>query len=143
MPDDRLYLVAGSLGYLLNEALPSLATPLEIDLDPERECVHATVAIGNDTGGLLSSGFSLYFMVEHKAIKSTLQQYGEDMGAPDKHLTITEFMSDSTWAHFACDYITSEVKHFLAMNAYKYSNKPTGDDLVKSQAESEQGFSLA
>lgn len=137
MPDDRLYLVAGSLGYLLNEALPSLATPLEIDLDPERECVHATVAIGNGTG------FSLYFRVEHKAIESTLQQYGEDISAPTKTLTITEFMSDSTWAHFACDYITSEVKHFLAMNSFSTRNKPTLNDLVKSQAESEQGFSLA
>ena len=137
MPNDRLYLVAGSLGYLLNEALPSLATPLEIDLDPERECVHATVSIGNGTG------FSLYFMIENKAIKSTLQQYGEDMGAPDKVLTITEFMSDSTWAHFACDYITSEINHFLAMNSFSTRNKPTINDLVKSQAESEQGFSLA
>lgn len=137
MPNDRLYLVAGSLGYLLNEALPSLATPLEIDLDPERECVHATVSIGNGTG------FSLYFMVENKAIKSTLQQYGEDIGAPDKVLTITEFMSDSTWAHFACDYITSEANHFIAMNTFSTRNKPTINDLVKSQAESEQGFSLA
>jgi hypothetical protein len=137
MPNDRLYLVAGSLGYLLNEALPSLATPLEIDLDPERECVHATVSMGNGTG------FSLYFRVENKSIVSTLQQYGEDIGAPDKTLTITEFMSDNTWAHFACDYITSEVNHFLAMNSFSTRNKPTGDDLVKSQAESEQGFSLA
>lgn len=138
MPNDRLYLVAGSLGYLLNEALPSLATPLEIDLDPERECVHATVSIGN------GAGFSLYFQVENKAITSTLYQYGEDTGAPTKLLTITEFMSDSTWAHFACDYITSEAIHFIAMNAFSVRNKPTLNDLVKSQAESEQtGYSLA
>jgi len=137
MSHDRLYLVAGSLGHRLNEALPELATPLEIDLDLDRELVHATVAIGN------GAGFSLYFQVENKAITSTLQQYGEDTGAPTKLLTITEFMSDSTWAQFACDYITSEATHFIAMNAFSVRNKPTLNDLVKSQAESEQGFSLA
>jgi hypothetical protein len=138
MTTDRLYLVAGSLGERLNKALPELATPLEIDLDSERECVHATVVIGN------GAGFSLYFQVENKAITSTLQQYGEGTGAPTKLLTITEFMSDSTWAQFACDYITSEATHFIAMNAFSVRNKPTLNDLVKSQAESEQtGYSLA
>lgn len=135
MTTDRLYLVAGSLGHRLNEALPALATPLEIDLDIERECVHANVAIGN------GAGFSLYFQVEEKAITSALYQYGEDTGAPTKLFTLTQFISDTTWAQFACDYITSEATHFIAMNATR--NKPTLNDLVKSQAESEQGFSLA
>ena len=141
MTTDRLYLVAGSLGERLNKALPALATPLEIDLDSERNCVHATVAIGNEAGPL--SGFSLYFRVEDELIASTLQQYGEHIGAPDKTFTITEFILDSTWARLVCDYITSEVNHFIAMNSFSTRNKPTGDDLVKSQAESEQGFSLA
>jgi len=137
MTTDRLYLVAGSLGQRLNKALPELATPLEIDLDPERDCVHATVAIGN---GL---GFSLYFQVEDESIKSTLQQYGEDIGAPDKVLATSAFILDTAWARFVPDYITSEVNHFLAMNSFSTRNKPTLNDLVKSQAESEQGFSLA
>jgi hypothetical protein len=137
MTTDRLYLVAGSLGERLNKALPALATPLEIDLDPERECVHATVAIGNGTG------FSLYFRVEDELIESTLQQYGEDISAPTKTLETTAVILDTSWARFVPDYITSEVNHFLAMNSFSTRNKPTGDDLVKSQAESEQGFSLA
>jgi hypothetical protein len=137
MTTDRLYLVAGSLGERLNKALPELATPLEIDLDPERECVHATVSIGNGTG------FSLYFRVEDELIVSTLQQYGEDIGAPDKTLATSAFILDTSWARFVPDYITAEVNHFIAMNTFSTRNKPTGNDLVKSQAESEQGFSLA
>ncbi len=137
MTTDRLYLVAGSLGQRLNKALPELATPLEIDLDSERECVHATVFMGNGTG------FSLYFMVENEAITSTLHQYGEDIGAPDKTLSTSAFVLDPEWARFVSHYITSEVSHFLARNSFSTRNKPTGDDLVKSQAESEQGFSLA
>lgn len=135
MSTDRLYLVAGSLGHRLNEALPAVATLLESDLDVERECVHANVAISTTLG----LGYSIYFQIGEKYIESTLEQYGEPMGAPAKTFNLTQFISDTTWAQFACDYITSEVNHFIAMN----QPRPTINDLARSQAESEQGFSLA
>jgi hypothetical protein len=56
------------------------------------------------------------------------------------------YMIDSAWAQFVCDYITSEVEYMVSINDRNeatYAVTPTINDLAKSQAESEQGFSLA
>ena len=138
---DRTYLVAGSLGHRLNEALPSQTVVLETDLDIEREGVHVRVIVGK---------VSLYAFVEDKTIASHIDRsvaLGDDrFNSPTKYLTITEFISDTTWAQFVCDYITSEVGYLLEVMTrdmdFGYV-QPTGNDYVKSQAETEQGWSLA
>ena len=147
MITDRTYLVAGSLGHRLNEALPSNTVVLETDLDIEREGVHVRVIVGK---------VSLYAFVEDSMIASHIDRsvaMGHDMyNSPTKYLTITHFISDTTWAQFVCDYITSEVGYLLEVInrnmdfSIKYAtvhDLPTANDLAKSQAETEQGWSLA
>ena len=140
---DRTYLVAGSLAHRLNEALPELATVLEADLDPIRKGVHVHVQVNKVVH---------YSFIEDKVITSHVDRsvaLGDDRwNSPRKSLTVTDYMSDTTWAQFACDYITSEVNYLIALggihaNDYPIAPTPTINDLVKSQAESEQGFSLA
>lgn len=108
MVTDRTYLVAGSLGHRLNEALPSDTVVLETDLDIDREGVHVRVVMGK---------VSFYAFVEDKMITSHIDRsvaLGDDRwNSPTKYLTITEFISDTTWAQFVCDYITSEVGYLL------------------------------
>lgn len=129
MTTDRLYLMAGSIAPRLNHALPEAATVLETDLDTDREMVHVRVIVGRA---------ELYFGITDKSIVSDM--YFDGFDSPRKSFTVTEFMVDGSWAQTACDYITSEVNHFIACNR----PRPTGSDYVKSQAESEQeGFSLA
>lgn len=143
MITDRTYLVAGSLGHRLNEALPSNTVVLETDLDIEREGVHVRVVIGK---------VSLYAFIEDKMITSYIDRsiaLGDDrFNSPTKYLTITEYISDTTWAQLVCDYITSEVGYLLQvitrnMDFGYVQPQPTGSDLLKSQVESEQGWSLA
>jgi hypothetical protein len=149
MITDRTYLVAGSLAHRLNEALPSQTVVLETDLDHEREGVHVRVIVGK---------VSLYAFIEDRMITSHIDRsvaMGDDRyNSPTKYLTVTEYMGDSTWAQFVCDYLTSEVAYLLEVitRNMDFSLKvatvhdlprPTINDLVKSQAESEQGFSLA
>lgn len=121
--------MAGSIAPRLNHALPEAATVLETDLDTDREMVHVRVIVGRA---------ELYFGITDKSIVSDM--YFDGFDSPRKSFTVTEFMVDGSWAQTACDYITSEVNHFIACNR----PRPTGSDYVKSQAESEQeGFSLA
>ena len=73
---------------------------------------------------------------------------GDDRyNSPTKYLTVTDYMSDTTWAQFACDYITSEVAYLLEVitRNMDFSIKvatvhdlprPTINDLAKSEAES-------
>ena len=147
---DRTYLVAGSLGHRLNEALPHQTVVLETDLDHEREGVHVRVIVGK---------ISLYAFVEDKMITSYIDRsvpMGDDRyNSPTKYLTVTAYMGDTTWAQFVCDYLTSEVSYLLQVitrdmdfrpivaTVHDLPLRPTINDLVKSQAESEQGFSLA
>ena len=148
---DRTYLVAGSLGHRLNEALPHQTVVLETDLDIEREGVHVRVIVGK---------ISLYAFVEDKMITSYIDRsvpMGDDRyNSPTKYLTVTAYMGDTTWAQFVCDYLTSEVSYLLQVitrdmdfrpivaTVHDLPLRPTINDLVKSQAESEQtGFSLA
>ena len=147
MVTDRTYLVAGSLGHRLNEALPHQTVVLETDLDIEREGVHVRVIVGK---------ISLYAFVEDKMITSYIDRsvtMGDDRyNSPTKYLTITEFISDTTWAQFVCDYLTSEVTYLLQvitrdmdfrLTVATVHDLPTVNDLSKSQAETEQGWSLA
>jgi hypothetical protein len=147
MVTDRTYLVAGSLGHRLNEALPHQTVVLETDLDIEREGVHVRVIVGK---------ISLYAFVEDSMITSYIDRsvtMGDDRyNSPTKYLTITEFISDTTWAQFVCDYLTSEVTYLLQVITRDMDFRPmvatvhdlpTINDLSKSQAETEQGWSLA
>lgn len=129
MITDRLYLMAGSIAPRLNDSLPEVATVLETDLDTDREMIHARVIVGRA---------ELYFGITEKDISSTIEHDG--FTSPTKVFTTNTYMTDTSWAQTACDYITSEVAHFIACNR----PRPTGSDYVKSQAESEQeGYSLA
>lgn len=141
MITDRTYLVAGSLGHRLNEALPQSTTVLETDLDVEREGVHVHVQVGKVV---------FYAFIEDRAITSYIDRsvaLGDDRwNSPRKTLNITEFISDNTWAQFVCDYITSEVQYVISLGGTMgndYPIAPTVNDLAKSQAESEQGWTLA
>ena len=145
MTTDRLYLMAGSIAPRLNESLPEVATLLESDLDTAREGVHVHIQVGN---------IKHYSFIEEHSIITEIDRspvFGHDrFNSPRKVFTIHSFMSDTTWAQVACDYITAEVEYLLALgspNAEVYPLHsvpvPTINDLVKSQAESEQGFSLA
>jgi hypothetical protein len=147
MVTDRTYLVAGSLGHRLNEALPSDTVVLETDLDIEREGVHVRVIVGK---------VSLYAFVEDRMITSYIDRsvsMGDDRyNSPTKYLTITDFISDTSWGQFVCDYITSEVTYLLQVMTRDMDFRPmvatvhdlpTINDLSKSQAETEQGWSLA
>jgi hypothetical protein len=145
MITDRLYLMAGSLPHRLNEALPQVATLLESDLDTEREGVHVHIQVGN---------IKHYSFIEDNSITSYIDRspvFGDDrFNSPRKVLTNRTYMGDSAWAQTACDYLTSEVEYLIALgspNAEVYPlhsvPAPTINDIAKSQAESEQGFSLA
>jgi hypothetical protein len=147
MVTDRTYLVAGSLGHRLNEALPHQTVVLETDLDIEREGVHVRVIVGK---------ISLYAFVEDRMITSYIDRsvtMGDDRyNSPTKYLTVTDYMGDTTWAQFVCDYLTSEVTYLLQVitrdmdfrvTVATVHDLPTANDLSKSQAETEQGWSLA
>jgi hypothetical protein len=147
MVTDRTYLVAGSLGHRLNEALPHQTVVLETDLDIEREGVHVRVIVGK---------ISLYAFVEDRMITSYIDRsvtMGDDRyNSPTKYLTVTDYMGDTTWAQFVCDYLTSEVTYLLQvitrdmdfrLTVATVHDLPTANDLSKSQAETEQGWSLA
>jgi len=142
---DRAYLMAGSLPHRLNEALPEVTTLLESDLDTAREGVHVHIQVGN---------IKHYSFIEDNSITSYIDRsfvFGDDrFNSPRKVFAIHGFISDTTWAQVACDYITAEVEYLLALgspNAEVYPlhsvPTPTINDLVKSQAETEQGWSLA
>lgn len=141
---NRTYLVAGSLGHRLNEALPQQTVVLETELDIEREGVHVRIVIGK---------VSFYAFVEDNMISSHIDRsiaLGDDRwNSPTKYLTITEFISNETWSQFVCDYITAEVGYLLQVITrnmdfgYVQPIQPTGSDMLKSQVESEQGWSLA
>lgn len=140
---DRLYLMAGSIAPRLNESLPQVATLLETDLDTDREGVHVRVQVGN---------IEHYSFIEDSSITSYIDRsavFGHDrFDSPRKVLVTHSYMTDSSWAQTMCDYITSEVEYLLALGSpnaevYPLTPTPTINDLVKSQAESEQGFSLA
>lgn len=141
MITDRTYLVAGSLGHRLNEALPESATLLETELDIEREGVHVRVQVGK---------VSLYAFIEDKEITSYIDRsiaLGDDrFNSPNKVFTNQTYMTDTSWAQTVSDYITAEVNYLLAVinrgMDFGYV-QPTGSDYVKSQAETEQGWSLA
>jgi hypothetical protein len=141
MTTDRTYLVAGSLGHRLNEALPESTTVLETEIDIEREGVHVRVQVGK---------VSLYAFVDDKSITSHIDRsmaLGDDrFNSPNKVFTMQGYMTDGTWSQFVCDYITAEVNYLLAVinrgMDFGYV-QPTGSDYVKSQAETEQGWSLA
>jgi hypothetical protein len=136
MSTDRLYLVAGSLGHRLNEALPEVVTLLECDLDTEREGVHVRVQVGK---------IQHYSFVEEKAISTEVDR-SPWASSPRKAFVMNAYIMDTGWAQFACDYITSEVEYLVSIhdqNEATYAVTPTINDLAKSQAESEQGFSLA
>ena len=149
MITDRTYLVAGSLGHRLNESLPSNTVVLETDLDIEREGVHVRVIIDK---------VSFYAFVTDRMIASHIDRsvaMGDDRyNSPTKYLTVTEYMGDTPWAGLVCDYITAEVAYILEVRNRNMDfspmvatvhdlPRPTINDLAKSQAESEQGFSLA
>ena len=145
MITDRLYLMAGSLPHRLNESLPQVTTLLESDLDIEREGVHVHIQVGN---------IKHYSFIEDNSITSYIDRspvFGDDrFNSPRKVFSNNTYMGDSAWAQVACDYLKSEVEYILALgspNAEVYPlhsvPAPTINDLVKSQAESEQGFSLA
>ena len=135
---DRTYLVAGSLGHRLNEALPEVATVLEADLDTIREGVHVHVQVGKVVH---------YSFIEDRVITSHIDRsvaLGDDRwNSPSKVCTNNTYMTDASWAQTACDYITSEVQYIIAITDRNNAVTPTINDLVKSQAESEQGWSLA
>jgi hypothetical protein len=128
MTTDRTYLMAGSIAPRLNELLPPTATVLEADLDTDRDMVHVRVVSGRA---------ELYFGITDGVIVSTVENDGYT--SPQKVFSISAFMSDTTWAQTVADYITAEVNHFTACNR----PRPTINDLAKSQAESEQGWTLA
>lgn len=138
MTTDRTYLMAGSIADRLNKALPQTATVLETDLDTDRDMVHVRVVVSRN--GVVSigvSGSELYFGVTDTSITSTVEHDGYT--SPRKVFTVTEYMSDGTWSQTVSDYITAEVNHFIACNAPRM----TGSDYVRSQVESEQGWTLA
>ena len=138
MTTDRLYLMAGSIAPRLNNALPHSTTVLEADLDTDRDMVHVKVIVSrNGVVSIGASGSELYFGITDKSITSTIETDGYT--SPSKVFTVTEYMSDTTWAQVACDYITAEVAYFIACNAPRM----TGSDYVRSQVESEQGWTLA
>lgn len=139
MTTDRLYLMAGSIAPRLNDALPTSTTVLETDLDTDRAMVHTTVKVAsNGVVSMGASGAEMYFGITETSITSSTTNDG--FTSPYKVFTATAYTTDTAWAQTACDYITSEVAHFIACNR----PRPTGSDYVKSQAESEQeGFSLA
>jgi hypothetical protein len=100
--------------------------------------VHVKVIVSrNGVVSIGASGSELYFGITDKSITSTIETDGYT--SPSKVFTVTEYMSDTTWAQVACDYITAEVAYFIACNAPRM----TGSDYVRSQVESEQGWTLA
>jgi hypothetical protein len=138
MTTDRTYLMAGSIAPRLNNALPHSTTVLETDLDTDRDMVHVRVVVSrNGVVSIGASGSELYFGITDTSITSTVEHDG--FTSPRKVFTVTEYMSDSTWSQTVCDYITAEVNHFIACNAPRM----TGSDYVRSQVESEQGWTLA
>ena len=140
MTTDRLYLMAGSIASRLCDALPTSTTVLEDNLDTDRDMVHVTVKVAsNGVVSMGAGGAEMYFGITDNTITSSITSNG--FTSPRKVIGISAqaFMSDSTWGHFACDYITSEVAHFIACNAPRM----TGSDYVRSQVESEQGWTLA
>ena len=133
---DRLYLVAGSIAPRLNESLPETVTVLETDLDPQREGVHVRIQVG---------AIQHYSFIEGESIVTEIDR-SPWASSPRKVFTMNGYMIDSAWAQFVCDYITSEVEYMVSINDRNeatYAVTPTINDLAKSQAESEQGFSLA
>jgi hypothetical protein len=141
MTTDRLYLMAGSIAPRLNETLPKTATVLETDLDTDREGVHVHVQVGKVVH---------YAFIEEKTITSYIDRSmvlgSNNWNSPHKVLSISAFMLDTAWAQFACDYITSEVQYVISLGGTMgndYPIAPTINDLAKSQAETEQGWSLA
>ena len=138
MTTDRTYLMAGSIAPRLNMLLAPTATVLETDLDTDRDMVHVAVIVSrNGVVSIGASGSELYFGITDTSITSTVTSDGYT--SPRKVFTVTEYMSDSTWSQTVADYITAEVNHFIACNAPRM----TGSDYVRSQVESEQGWTLA
>lgn len=138
MTTDRTYLMAGSIAPRLNELLPPTATVLESDLDTDRDMVHVRCVVSrNGVVSIGASGTELYFGITDGTITSTVEHDGYT--SPQKVFSISAFMSDTTWAQTVADYITAEVNHFIACNAPRM----TGSDYVRSQVESEQGWTLA
>jgi hypothetical protein len=138
MTTDRTYLMAGSIAPRLNELLPPTATVLETDLDTDRDMVHVRVVVSrNGVVSIGASGAELYFGITDGVIVSTVEHDGYT--SPRKVFSISSYMTDNTWAQTVADYITSEVNHFIACNAPRM----TGSDYVRSQVESEQGWTLA
>jgi hypothetical protein len=135
MTTDRTYLMAGSIAHRLNEALPTTATVLEADLDTERDMVHVRCVISrNGVVSVGASGAELYFGITDTAITSTVENDGYT--SPRKVFTNNTYMGDSAWAQLACDYITSEVNHFIDCN--RGAPQPTINDLAKAEAESSE-----
>jgi hypothetical protein len=138
MTTDRTYLMAGSIAPRLNMLLAPTATVLETDLDTDRDMVHVAVIVSrNGVVSIGASGSELYFGITDTSITSTVTSDGYT--SPRKVFSISAFMSDTTWAQTVADYITAEVNHFIACNAPRM----TGSDYVRSQVESEQGWTLA
>lgn len=130
--------MAGSIAPRLNELLPPTATVLESDLDTDRDMVHVRCVVSrNGVVSIGASGTELYFGITDGTITSTVEHDGYT--SPQKVFSISAFMSDTTWAQTVADYITAEVNHFIACNAPRM----TGSDYVRSQVESEQGWTLA
>lgn len=140
MTTDRLYLMAGSIASRLNDALPTSTTVLEDNLDTDRDMVHVTIKVAsNGVVSMGASGAEIYFGITDNTITSSVTSNGFTSPYKVFGLSTQAFMSDTTWGHFACDYITSEVNHFIACNR----PRPTGSDMLRSQVETEQGWSLA
>ena len=140
MTTDRLYLMAGSIASRLNDALPTSTTVLEDNLDTDRDMVHVTIKVAsNGVVSMGASGAEIYFGITDNTITSSITDNGFTSPYKVFGISTQAYMTDTTWGYFACDYITSEVNHFIASNR----PRPTGSDMLRSQVETEQGWSLA
>ena len=132
MVTDRTYLVAGSLAPRLNETLPETATVLSTDLDADREMIHQTVLV---------NVAEIYFGISDSSIVTEIDRNGNTI-SPRKTFDLSNncYLTESSWSWLVVSYITAEVNHYLSTCVPRM----TVNDVVKSQAESEQqGFSLA
>jgi hypothetical protein len=127
---NRMFLMSGALATHLNNAVTAEATVLETSLDIDREMVHQTVTV---------YGQDIYFGISNNEVVTEIE-HGH--GIPTvRAFTLPKgvFVSDESWVGVVVALITSEVNSMA--NALR--PRPTANDIVRSQAESEQGFSLA
>jgi HD superfamily phosphohydrolase YqeK len=127
---NRMFLMSGALATHLNNSITAEATVLETSLDTDREMVHQNVVV---------YGQEIYFGISNNEIVTEIDNGKAMPTVRTFTLPKSVYVSDEAWVGVAVALITSEVNSYA--NALR--PQPTVNDIVRSQAESEQGFSLA